>query len=164
MSEVDRLLEIVRKIVESQNYCTLITANEQGSPNARVVQPLPPEADFTHWFGTSPRSRKARDIRQHPAVTILYFAAHGMSYVTLQGEARLVDNLNERQTHWAEGWRMFFPDGPEGDDYTLIQFKPARIELMSFEHNVTPAPFGLLPAVLLRQGGEWVTGTAYRQA
>jgi general stress protein 26 len=164
MSEVDRHLGIASKIINNQNYCTLITSAGEDSPNARVVQPLPPEADLTHWFGTSPRSRKVQDILQHPDITVLYFAAHGMSYVTLQGRAQLIDDIEERKTRWAEGWRMFFPDGPEGDDYILIRFEPVRLELMSFEYDVTPPPFGLLPAVLIRQGNEWVMNEAFRSS
>ncbi|MEZ4668800.1 MAG: pyridoxamine 5'-phosphate oxidase family protein [Anaerolineae bacterium] len=162
MTEANDLLETARKLMESQNYCTLITGGAAGSPNARVVQPLPLEADFTLWFGTSPRSRKVQDIRHNPAITVLYFIAHGMSYITLQGDAKLVDDLEQRKSRWAEGWHMFFPDGPEGDDYMLIQFTPKRIELMSFEHNITPPPFGLVPAVLTRQDDNWIVSEAYR--
>ena len=51
--------------------------------------------------------------------------------------------------------RGFWPAGPEGDDYVLIKFTPFRIELMSIYRNVVPDP-RLQPAVLVRDGEEWV--------
>lgn len=44
----------------------------------------------------------------------------------------------------------------EPPQYVLIQVVPSRLEVMSVARQVTPAPFGLCPAVLVRRGDAWV--------
>jgi hypothetical protein len=55
-----------------------------------------------------------------------------------------------------EEWRAFFPAGPAGEDYVLLQVVPSRLEVLNFVRQVTPIPFGLRPAVLVRRGDGWV--------
>lgn len=162
MHSIDYLLGIARVTLTTTLYCTLVTVNDSGQANARVMQPFPPEQDLTVWFGTSPRSRKAQDIRQNPLVTVLYQNSETNAYLTLQGTAQLVDDLDQRRAHWFNGWKLYWPHGPEGDDFTTIVFKPTRLELMSFSQDVTPPPFGLMPAALERQGEAWTLAGHYR--
>jgi general stress protein 26 len=164
MQSVDDLMKIIRQSIQSTQYAFLMTTDQTGLVNVRLMQPFPPEDDLTLWFGTSPRSRKTQDIRRDPRVTVAYHDAPGNAYITLQGQARIVDELEQRRTHWFTEWKLFWPDGPEGDDYALICFWPERIELMHFGENITPAPFGLVPAVLTRQGDEWIKAEAFRLA
>ncbi len=163
MHSVEQLLGIARDIMTTVQYCVLITLDETGQANARLMQPFPPEPDLTLWFGTSPRSRKALNIRRNPHITVLYQDTTNNAYLTLQGTSRLVDDLDQRRAHWFEGWKVFWPDGPEGDDYLLIAFTPTRLELMSFAQNVTPQPFGLLPVELERQNDNWTLVRHYRE-
>lgn len=164
MQSVDELLKVIRQAIQSTQYAFLMTADDTGLINVRLMQPFPPDDDLTLWFGTSPRSRKAENIRRDPRVTVAYQDSAGAAYITLQGQAYLVDDLELRRAHWFTEWKLFWPDGPEGDDYVLIRFRPERIELMHFGQNITPAPFGLLPAVLTRQGDDWIQTQAFRQS
>lgn len=150
------LLQTVRGIVCSIDYCVVITHAETGSPNARVMEPFKPDDDWTIWMGTSPKSRKVQDIQRNSRITLTYYYPSNTAYVTLQGEAHLVSDLKLRRKYWNEVWHAFFPDGPEGNDYTLIAFVPDRIEVLDFALHITPPPFGLQPAVLVRQGDAWV--------
>ena len=55
-------IEVARITIEPKDYCFLITQSESGRANARLMQPFKPEEDLTIWFGSSPRSRKVREI------------------------------------------------------------------------------------------------------
>ena len=79
----------------------------------------------------------------------------GPNSVTLAGKARVVDSAEERKKHWRDGWEKFFPGGPLGKNYTLIEFVPDQIELISNSQNIANAPATLLPAILVRAGGGW---------
>jgi general stress protein 26 len=127
-----------------------------GQMHTRLMQPFPPEEDLTLWFGTSPRSRKIQDIQQQPRVTVAVHQAAANSYVTLVGQAQLEDDLTARWQRWREEWRAFFPAGPAGEDYVLLRVVPSRLEVLNFVRQVTPIPFGLRPAVLVRHGDGWV--------
>jgi general stress protein 26 len=156
MLTVEYVLEVAKHMITATEYCFLMTQGPAGQIHARLMQPFAPEEDITLWFGTSPRSRTVRDIQQHTQVTVAFHQAIAHAYVALGGAARIEDNLTARQQRWREEWRAFFPAGPTGEDYVLIQVVPSRLEVMSFVRQVTPAPFGLCPAVLVRRGNVWV--------
>lgn len=153
----DRLFEIALSTIEGVPFCFLITVDESGQAHARLMEPFGPQKDLVIWFGTSPRTRKVRDIRRDSRVAVAYENVGESAYVTLLGTAQLIDDLDLRYRYWRDGpvWNAIWPAGPEGDDYMLIRFVPTRIEVMSGANDVFPNPYGLRPAVLVRKGDAW---------
>jgi len=147
-------LEAARTIVENAEYCFLITVDAGGQPQARLMQPFPPEKDFTIWMGTHPKTRKVEQIRANPKVTVAYQDAKAPGYVTLIGTARVVDTIETRKAHWRDDWGDFFPGGPAGPNYAVIEIKPQRIELISAANEMVTAP-GAPPVILERRGETW---------
>ena len=148
-------LEVARITMEAKDYCFFVTLSESGHASARLMQPFKPEEDLTIWFGTSPRSRKVREIAANDHVTVTYENAGDHAYVTLRGQAQVERDLDARRKYWRQEWARFWPAGPGDEDYVLIKFIPSRIELMSIYRNVVPDP-RLQPAVLVREGDEWL--------
>ncbi len=154
---IQELVNLVKRSLEQAEYCFFITLGADGSPNTRLVQHFKPEDDsLTLWFGTSPRSRKVHEIQQDPRVTIAFYDDKDIAYVTLRGTAEVVDDLALRQRYWMEGWRIFFPGGPDGSDYVLLRFVPQQVELMNFTKQITPPPYGLAHVDLQRENDRWV--------
>ncbi|UCC84440.1 MAG: pyridoxamine 5'-phosphate oxidase family protein [Gemmatimonadota bacterium] len=151
-----RVLEAAREVMKAAHYCFLVTLDSSGQPQARVMDPFDPEPDMVVWMGTNARSRKVSQLREDGRATLAYYDASGMGYVTLIGSARLVDDLVERRRHWKPEWEPFYSEGPESDDYLLLEFEPSRIEVMSFTHGVGADPSGFSPAILDRSGSGWV--------
>jgi general stress protein 26 len=111
---------------------------------------LSTEEDLSVWFGASPNSRKVHEIEQNQLVTLTYHYAAEKAYVSIQGRATLHVDIPLRKQYWRESWFAFWPQGPEGDDYILIQVSPYQIDVMNFEQGVTPEPFGLRPLILTK--------------
>lgn len=155
--DAHHLLTITRSTLDAVQYCFIITVGEGGRPNARIVQHHKPQNDdLVLWFGTSRASRKAADVRRDSRVTVAFQHDPEIAYVVLHGQAELVDDPELRQHYWLKEWTPFFPGGPTGDDFILIRFVPAHIELMNFNREITPAPFGLQHADLKRVRDVWV--------
>ena len=154
---VDRSLQIARKMMRQAQFCFLITLGKDGGANARVLQPFPPQEDFTVWLGTSPRSRKVLELSDDDRATLTY-ESPGKGFVSLSGRATMCTEMELRQRWWRDTWFAFFPDGPAGDDFAVLKFVPSRIELLHFPARLTPAPFGLKSAVLVREGHGWMLG------
>jgi general stress protein 26 len=148
-------LEVARITIEAKDYCFFITLSESGRPHARLMQPFKPEKDWTIWFGTSPRSRKMREIEDNDQITVAYENAGDHAYVTLLGRAQVERDIELRHRYWREEWARFWPAGPGDEDYVVIKFVPYRMELMSIYRNVVPNP-RTQPAVLVRKGKSWV--------
>ena len=154
-TSLEASLRAARSVVEKSKYCFLITHGSEGGSNARWVEPIV-EPDFTVWIGTSPKLRKVQEVMADSAVTLAFGSEKDQANLILKGQARVVDDMQMRRKHWLGHWRLFFPDGPQGDDYVLLKFEPQCMEVLSFKKAVIPEPFGLSAVQLDRDaGGHW---------
>ena len=153
--EPEHLLGVARATMEREKYCWVLTCDKAAQINARLLQPSRPEKDMSLWFGTSASSRKVRELLEKGQISVAYNNNKQGAYVTLSGTASLENDIVIKQKYWRESWVAFWPGGPQSEDFTLIKFEPSRIELMNFARKVTPEPFGLQPAVLVRTNQSW---------
>lgn len=134
----EQLLTTAREIMATARYAALITTGANGRINARTMDPFPPAADMVIWFGTNPRSRKVRELRRNPRVTIYYFDPVAQAYVSIQGTARLVNDPAEKARRWKDEWKDFYPD--RENSYLLIAVKPERLEVINVKTGLTGDP------------------------
>jgi len=127
----DEVLAAARDVVEKARYCTFITNGRNGHPQARIVDPLPPDGGFNIWFATNPLTRKVSEIRRDPRVSLLCFDTATSSYVTVLGRGALVSGAVEQQQHWKADWTRIYPAGPGSPDVVLIRVTPLRLEIVS---------------------------------
>jgi general stress protein 26 len=150
----ERVLAAARDLMQSAEFCCLITVDGATEPQARLMQPFAPDGQMRVWLGTNPGSRKVAQIRKNPRTTLAHYDKAGPNYVTLTGISRIAESAAERRAHWREAWRDFFPGGPEGRNYVAIEFTPERLELISTTHKIAIAPTAP-PAILYRTRAGW---------
>lgn len=142
-----KLLSVAREIMTAAQTCTLITLDTDGRPAARIMDPFPADNDFTVWFGTNSRSRKAGQIGKDPRVTLLYVSPDKSGYVSIQGHAILINDPAEKTMRWKSEWDQFYPDRDES--YLLIKVTPLRLEAVSYPHGITGDPTTWAPPSVL---------------
>jgi general stress protein 26 len=120
------IISAAADIIQKARYCTFITIDQDGQPQARVVDPLAPDSAFTIWIATNPLTRKVDQIRRNPRVTLSCFDAATSSYVTMLGRGELVSSVAEKQRHWKDDWSQIYKNGARGNDVVLIRFTPSR--------------------------------------
>ena len=161
---LEHALDVVQAMLKHAQYGFLITHSTDGACSARLVQPIVDDREaFVLWIGTSPASRKVREIEADPRVTFAIEMRRENANLVLYGTARIERDIGVRRKRWLDAWRLFFPDGPTGDDYVVIRFEAERIELMNFSRNVIAEPFGLRPLVLVRREA-WTLAEPKQQA
>ncbi len=146
-----RMLAIVDELLASNPYGFLVSHGSGG--HTRLVHHLGESGGSEVWIGTSPRSRKAADVRAVPGVTYAVEDRNRFAYVALYADAEVVEDAATLEARWVPDLEAFFPEGPLGGDFVLLRLAPWRIELMSFADAVHPEPYGLLPAALTRADG-----------
>ncbi len=134
----EELLTAAREIMATARYAALITTGANGRINARTMDPFPPTAEMEIWFGTNPRSRKVRELRRNPRVTIYYVDPVAQAYVSIQGTARLVNDPGEKARRWKDEWQPFYSDREKS--YLLIAVRPERLELINVKTGLTGDP------------------------
>lgn len=118
-----------RTIVQAVSYPTFITTDATGRPQARTIQPLPPDSRWTVWFATNPRTRKVTEVGRDPRVVLHYFDPRTLSYVSLIGEARVVRDRPTKAAHWDKAWDAFYPD--RDTSVVLIEVRAQQLEVVS---------------------------------
>src|SRR5256885_15646624 len=137
------LVAAARSIMTAARYCALITLDSSSHPQARTLDPFPPDENMVVWLGTNPRSRKVADIRRNPRVTLYYFDRESQAYVTISGTARLVNDPKEKAKRWKDEWKDFYPD--RAKDYLLIAVKPERLEVVNVKKGIVGDPITWKP-------------------
>ncbi len=130
----DSLLTIALEIIMTERTCTFITVDEDDKPQARTLAFFPPEDDWKIWLGTSTNSRKVAQVENNPNVMVFYYDPEGRSYVSVAGNARVVNEPVLKKKYWMEGWEKYYAN-PE-KDYVLIEVTPDRMEICSFKHKL----------------------------
>jgi len=142
-----KLMNVAREIMTASGTCALITLDEKGRPRVRAMDPFIPENDLTVWFGTNPESRKVKQIKNDPRVTLYYLDSDASGYVMIHGMAQLVDDQKEKEKHWKNEWEAFYPDKPDG--YLLIKVTPEWMEVLSISRGITGDPDTWQPPIVL---------------
>jgi general stress protein 26 len=132
------LIAAAHEIMTAARYCALITLDSSGSPQARTLDPFPPDENMVVWLGTNPRTRKVAQIRRNPRVTLYYFDREAQAYVTISGIARLVNDPIEKAKRWKDEWKDFYPD--RARDFVLIAVKPERLEVVNVKKGIVGDP------------------------
>lgn len=153
--DVERLLELSRRLIGDLTFCVAATHGEDGGINARIVQPLPPDADWTVNTITNRRCRKVREVESSGRMTLLYEHDREKSYVSLVGRAEIVEDRELKRAIWKPAHDRWNSGGPDNADTVFLRLATERIELWSAVHGVLPPPEGYSAAVLTRDGTGW---------
>jgi general stress protein 26 len=132
------LIVAAREIIASQQYCALITQDEQGRSQARTVNPFPPDENMIVWIATSTLTRKVQQIRHDSRVT-LYYADHAKAtgYVAITGRAVLVDDRAEMIKRKRAYWDTAFPGFK---NLVLIKVIPEHLDVLNYSRGAQNDP------------------------
>ena len=130
------IIAAARDVMTRARYATLATNGPGAQPQARIVDPVPPDKDMVVWIGTNVLTRKLAEIRLNNHVTLLYFDSKGLEYVTLLGAADVVTDPAEKAKHFKAEWAPFYKKGAASDDFALIRVRANRLEVVSPSHRL----------------------------
>lgn len=136
--ERDTLITAAREIMKTARFCALVTLDQTGQPHVRTMDPFTPEENMVVWFGTNATTRKVKEIRNDPRVTLYYADPGGSGYVTITGIAHIVDDKQEKLKWWKEEWNEYY--GDKKNNYILIKVIPERLDILSYKYGITGDP------------------------
>lgn len=139
----DSMLTVASTIMEGAKCRVLVSVDEEGRPHAREMDPFSPEDGMVIWFATNPGTRKVKQIKNNPNVAVFYYDTKASSYVSINGKAHLINDPAEKEVHWKEYWKRYYPDREK--DMILIKVIPDRLELVSYKYKIFWATDSFLP-------------------
>jgi general stress protein 26 len=144
------VVKAARQVIEAARYATLATIDDLGGyPNTRIVDPFPPEHDFTIWIGTNAATRKVQQIGRNPRVSLVYFDAPRQHYVSIIGAATVVRDPAERARRFKPEWNAFYKNGSAGDDYVLLRVDPLKLEIVAESLGMKSDPVTWRPVSIM---------------
>lgn len=133
------ILKAARALMEKDENVALVTVDHSGQPRVRSVRaflgdvdPSDPRKGMTVWVMTRDSTRKVKQIREQPSVTLYFNDDAKFSYLTIMGTAVVhVDPADPKVQPYLllEGYKEFFwPEFPKG--FVMIEVQPRWIEFM----------------------------------
>ena len=133
--EEQKIINLSKEIIKETYFATLITVDKNGQPRARVMEPFEPDNNFIIWLATNPKSRKVAQLKNNSRATLHYFDKNDLGYVSLMGNAFLINDEVIKSKKFKDGWHKFYKNQKE--DYLLIKFIPKTLELISIPNEFT---------------------------
>jgi general stress protein 26 len=153
--DIDESVTVATKIMDAAGCASIITIDESGLPTSRPVRTFPTNGEIKKIIIPSDEnSRKTQQVRKNSNVVLAYVDVSSRGYVTLTGHAELNNNLEDKKALWIETFSSFWPEGPESNNFVLIDFKPSRIEIRSYTQGVAEIPTDWVPLTLERSNGK----------
>lgn len=111
------LLDKIRHI----RFAMLTTENEEGFLHSRPMGTLDASESGALWFFTGRSTLKAREIERHARVNLSYIGGDKETFVSIAGEARLVEDAAKAKAMWNPLMKAWFPQGLDDPDLVLMR-------------------------------------------
>jgi len=143
-----KILASAREVMSQARYCALISVDSAGQPQARTVDPLPGDGSLDVWVLTNRSSRKIEQLRHNPRAALYYFYLTKPGYVTLLGEAELIETAAAKALSWRPAWGESLREQIAREEFVLIHIRPRHLEIVSYAHGLPNDPKTMLPVML----------------
>ncbi len=119
------MTEQAMRLLEPGKPVFLVTAGEDGRPDARAMSAVKAESIKTIWMLTGKSSDKYRELARRPEC-MLYATdlEDGEGYLELRlwGRMELVDDEASRALAWRDEYLGYFPGGKDDPDLGVLKF------------------------------------------
>jgi general stress protein 26 len=141
-------LNKIREKIESIDVAMLTTQDREEHLNSRPMQTLKMEDDGTLWFFTKSQSPKNKEISSHHDVNLSYADSKTNRYVSITGEAEIVENEKMNKKLWDPAYKAWFPAGLEDPDLRLLKVKMHTAEYWDNTSSEMVRLFKVVDAIL----------------
>lgn len=126
MTEHDGDVRNVVKIINDIRVGMFTTLDVHGKLVSRplVAQEVKDDGDL--WFFTGRETSQVEQVALNPRVNVSF--GHRSSWVSVSGEAEVVDDLGKAKALWNPIVEAWFPDGPETPGLVLLRVDPDSAE------------------------------------
>ena len=118
----ERLWELIKDI-----RFAMFTARHPGSGHLHsrpmTTQNSKLDEDSSLWFFMSRQSESVADLIEDDAVNVVYADPGSDSYVSVSGNAAVVNDLAKKEQLWSKMAQAWFPQGPTDPDLALVQVR-----------------------------------------
>ena len=93
------------------------------------------DEDSSLWFFMSRSSEPVHDITKQPTVNVTYADPGDDDYVSISGEAVLVEDMAKKKQLWNKMTEAWFPKGVDDPDLALVQVRITHADYWESKDN-----------------------------
>jgi general stress protein 26 len=130
------------ELIKHADAAYLTTIDSNGFPSTRAMLNLkntnlfpklvtfmkPYSNDLTLFFSTNTSSSKVSQIISNPRVSVYFCDPTSWHGFMCQGNMEIVKDKVIKNAIWLDEWIMYYPDGKDSGDYTILKLKPAYVK------------------------------------
>jgi len=138
---------VAYQIIKESEYSILVTLDSNNKPTTRLMDHNIISEDLDIYLITNPRSRKIAHLNNNPSVSINFQSKDRKSYVSINGEAELINDISLKTKYWKNVWTPFYSDIE--NDCVLIKINPQILEIVSSNESISSDPITWRPLTLI---------------
>lgn len=121
-------IKTLRELIKDIDFAMLTTIDADGSLLSRPMSTQEAEFDGDLWFFTSADTGKVGDIRGNSRVNVAYARPDDQTYVSVSGEAELLNDRAKMKELWSPVYKAYFPNGLDDPQLRLIKVHVDKAE------------------------------------
>lgn len=126
----------IAKLMRDLDFCMLTTKAEDGALRSRPMSNNGEvEFDGDVWFFSATDSRKVSEIEADPFVQLSFSDPKRFVFISMSGEASIVENVAKKRELWMEDLERWFEEGPDDEGIVLIKVTPNVVAYWSGEES-----------------------------
>ncbi|MGH8496730.1 MAG: pyridoxamine 5'-phosphate oxidase family protein [Gammaproteobacteria bacterium] len=110
------------ELIEDFDTAMLVTRASDGALRSRPMAIAGCRSGAVLHFATRFDAPKVIELEEEPDVNVTMQGAD--KYLSLSGRARIVDDRRLIDELWSPAWKIWFPEGKDDPDLTLIELEP----------------------------------------
>ena len=113
----------LRELIKDIRFAMFTTRHGNGHLHSRpmTTQRGGVEDDSSLWFFMSTQSDAVADISTDPIVVVIYADPGADNYISVSGEAQVVEDMATKEQLWNKMTEAWFPKGVHDPDLALVQ-------------------------------------------
>lgn len=117
--------KLLWELIEDIKFAMFTTRHGNGHLHSRpmTTQNSHLDENSSLWFFMSRRSDAVADFSSDASVNVVYADPGADSYVSVSGNAAVVDDLAKKQALWSKPTEAWFPGGPTDPDLALVEVR-----------------------------------------
>jgi general stress protein 26 len=135
-------------MIKNIKVALMVTQDELGMLRSRPMAAQQDRFEGQLWFFTKAGSSKTDDIRADSSVLLAYADPGANAYVSVLGDAEILNDREKIREMWSEMLRIWFPKGPDDETIRLIKVDVAGAEYWDSTSSTMMLAYGYVKARL----------------
>lgn len=151
--EIAKLAELIKDV----DIAMFTTVDESGELRSRPMGIQEVEFDGDLWFFTREHSPKMEEVQKVREVNVSWEDKGKQRYVSVSGQAQIVDDRAKMEELWSPVLKVWFPDGLKDPEISLLKVKVSKAEYWDGPGSKVVQFYGFAKALLTGkefEGGE----------